>query len=119
MRKQRIVPGRLAPAYEAELGRLRAQRVIPRIWDREPALWKDDATLAGVIANRLGWLSVVDQMRSEVADLMEFSDEAAAAGLGDIVLLGMGGSRLAPEVISLLSPASAAAVSFCSIPPIP
>jgi glucose-6-phosphate isomerase len=107
LRKQRIVPGRLVPAYEAELGRLRAQRVISRIWDREPALWKDDATLAGAIANRLGWLSVVDQMRSEAADLTAFSDEVAAAGLRTVVLLGMGGSSLAPEVISLIFPASA------------
>ena len=107
MRKQRIVPGRLAPAYEAELGRLRAQRVISRLWDREPGLWKSDAAHAGTIANRLGWLSVVDQMRSEAADLMAFSEEAAAAGLRDIVLLGMGGSSLAPEVFSLLFPAPA------------
>jgi len=105
LRKQRIVPGRLAPAYEAELGRLRAQQVISRMWNREPGLWKDDSAHAGVIGNRLGWLSVVDQMRSEAADLTAFADEVAAAGLRTIVLLGMGGSSLAPEVFSLLIPA--------------
>jgi glucose-6-phosphate isomerase len=104
LRKQRIVPGRLAPAYETELGRLRAQQVISRLWNREPGLWKDDAVHAGTIANRLGWLSVVDQMRSEAADLMSFADNVSVAGLRDIVLLGMGGSSLAPEVFSLLFP---------------
>jgi glucose-6-phosphate isomerase/transaldolase/glucose-6-phosphate isomerase len=104
LRKQRIVPGRLAPAYEAELGRLRAQQVITRLWNREPALWKSDATQAAAIANRLGWLSVVDQMRSEAADLMSFADNVSVAGLRNIVLLGMGGSSLAPEVFSLLFP---------------
>ena len=105
LRKQRIVPGRLAPAYEAELGRLRAQQVISRLWDREAGLWKGDAARAGTIANRLGWLSVVEVMRSEAADLAAFSSEVAAAGLRDLVLLGMGGSSLAPEVFSLLFPA--------------
>jgi glucose-6-phosphate isomerase len=50
----------------------------------------------------------VDQMRSEAADLTAFADDAAAAGLDQIVLLGMGGSSLAPEVFSLLFPASGA-----------
>jgi glucose-6-phosphate isomerase/transaldolase/glucose-6-phosphate isomerase len=104
LRKQRIVPGRLAPAYEAELGRLRAQQAIARLWNREPGLWKGDAASAATIANRLGWLSVVDQMRSEAPDLMSFADSVSVAGLRSIVLLGMGGSSLAPEVFSLLFP---------------
>jgi glucose-6-phosphate isomerase len=105
VRKQKIVPGRLAPAYETELGRLRAKQAIPRLWNREPGLWKDDAASAAVVANRLGWLSVVDQMRSEAAGMMAFAEEVSAAGLRNIVLLGMGGSSLAPEVFSLLFPA--------------
>ena len=112
MRKQRIVPGRLAPAYEAELGRLRAQQVISRLWNREPGLWKADAAHAGAIADRLGWLSVVDLMRSEAADMTAFSGEVAAAGLRDLVLLGMGGSSLAPEVFSLVFPAPAGSRRF-------
>ena len=112
MRKQRIVPGRLAPAYEAELGRLRAQQVISRLWDREPGLWKGDAAHAGAIANRLGWLSVVDLMRSEAADLTAFASEVAADGVRNLVLLGMGGSSLAPEVVSLLFPAPAGGRRF-------
>ncbi|HEY4579442.1 MAG TPA: hypothetical protein VIG89_00285 [Candidatus Acidoferrales bacterium] len=112
MRKQRIVPGRLAPAYEAELDRLRAQQVISRLWNREAGLWKDDSAHAGTIADRLGWLSVVEVMRSEAADLSAFSGEVAAAGLRDLVLLGMGGSSLAPEVFSLLFPAPAGGRRF-------
>jgi glucose-6-phosphate isomerase/transaldolase/glucose-6-phosphate isomerase len=95
----------LAPAYEAELGSLRARQVITRLWNRESALWKEGDAQAAAIANRLGWLSVVDQMRSEAANLMAFADEVAAVGLNQIVLLGMGGSSLAPEVFSLLFPA--------------
>jgi glucose-6-phosphate isomerase len=107
LRKQRIVPGRLTPAYEAELGSLRAQQAMTRLWNREPGLWKEDAAHAATIANRLGWLSVVDQMRAEAADLTAFADEVAAIGLNQVVLLGMGGSSLAPEVFSLLFPAPA------------
>jgi glucose-6-phosphate isomerase/transaldolase/glucose-6-phosphate isomerase len=107
LRKQRIVPGRLAPAYEAELGRLRANQVIARLWARETSLWKAGGAHAETIANRLGWLSAVEAMRAEAHDLIAFGNEMAALGLHDLVLLGMGGSSLAPEVFSLLFPAPA------------
>lgn len=112
MRKQRILPGRLASAYEVELGRLRANQVIPRLWAREAGLWKNDAAHAETIANRLGWLSAVEAMRAEAAEMTAFSEEVAAAGLRDLVLLGMGGSSLAPEVFSLLFPAPAGGRRF-------
>ncbi len=102
MRKLRIVPGRLAPACEAALTRLDAERIISRIWDRDPSVWKSGPASAGAIAARLGWLSVVDLMRNEAPDLSAFAAEVQSAGLQDLVLLGMGGSSLAPEVFSLL-----------------
>jgi glucose-6-phosphate isomerase len=51
------------------------------------------------VANRLGWLTVAEQMREQLDDLRAFAQSVRDEGVKDVVLLGMGGSSLAPEVI--------------------
>ena len=51
------------------------------------------------IGNRLGWLTIGDKMLEHAGELREFADEVRAEGFTDVVLLGMGGSSLGPEVI--------------------
>ena len=70
-------------------------RVIERIWRKDHTVWKDDPT---EITNRLGWLTVSDLMHERIGELVAFADQAAADGFETAVLLGMGGSSLAPEV---------------------
>jgi glucose-6-phosphate isomerase len=77
------------------LAALDRDRVAERIWRRDHTVWKDDPT---EIANRLGWLTVTDLMRERVGELEAFAARAAADGFETAVLLGMGGSSLAPEV---------------------
>jgi transaldolase/glucose-6-phosphate isomerase len=101
---QRISPGRLEASYLQTFDRLRAAQAIEKILSKQPGLWKDDPAHARIITNRLGWIPVLDQMRAEAAELAAFAREVAAAGLRQIVLLGMGGSSLAPEVFSLIFP---------------
>ena len=50
------------------------------------------------MTDRLGWLDLPETMRAQVPDLASFSDEIAAEGVRHVVLLGMGGSSLAPDV---------------------
>lgn len=76
--------------------RLDEARVQERIWARDHHVWKDDPT---EISNRLGWLDVVDHMRGQVSDLTGFAKQAVADGIQHVVLLGMGGSSLGPEVL--------------------
>ena len=69
--------------------------VVERIWARDATLWtgRDEAKW-------LGWLDEPMRMRSRLGDLLRFVEELAAPGVVDtFVLLGMGGSSLAPEVI--------------------
>ena len=68
--------------------------LIDRIWERDPTTWtgRDEAKW-------LGWLDEPRRMRERVRDLAAFADEVAEDGLDAIVLLGMGGSSLAPEVL--------------------
>jgi glucose-6-phosphate isomerase len=101
---QRISPGYLEDAYQEEFDRLRAGEAVQKLYARQPSLWKGDAEHARIIANRLGWIGVLDSMRAEVPALQDFARGIDDSGVRDIVLLGMGGSSLAPEIFSLTFP---------------
>ena len=68
--------------------------VIDRIWERDSTVWTGADE-----AKWLGWLDEPRRMRERVAGLAEFAAAVAADGLDTILLLGMGGSSLAPEVV--------------------
>ncbi|MHB8468388.1 MAG: hypothetical protein ACYDCH_01335 [Gaiellaceae bacterium] len=68
--------------------------LIDRIWERDPTVWTGADE-----AKWLGWLDEPRRMRERVSELVEFADGVADEGLDAVVLLGMGGSSLAPEVI--------------------
>jgi transaldolase/glucose-6-phosphate isomerase len=69
--------------------------VVERIWARDATLWTGDDE-----AKWLGWLDEPMRMRSRVGQLRQFAEDLAAPGVVDtFVLLGMGGSSLAPEVL--------------------
>lgn len=85
----------LDDAVRARIEALEADQVLPRIWDRDHAVWRPDPT---EISDRLGWLNVHEEMAGSVEDLRAFAHGCAADGLRWAVLCGMGGSSLAPEV---------------------
>jgi hypothetical protein len=68
--------------------------LIDRIWERDPTIWTGADE-----AKWLGWLDEPGRMRERAQELTAFADEIADEGLDAVVLLGMGGSSLAPEVI--------------------
>ena len=70
-----------------------------RLWRKDPTLWSEDPAHRKVAANRLGWLDLPRTMRGEVEGVRRFAAEVAAEGFTHVVLLGMGGSSLAPEVM--------------------
>ena len=75
--------------------------LVRRIWAKDPTVWlKGDAESAThkEIIDRLGWLRVAAVMEARAADLSAFAREIKAAGFVRAVLLGMGGSSLAPLV---------------------
>jgi transaldolase / glucose-6-phosphate isomerase len=84
----------LAPVSE-RLQRMDHDKVLERIWRKDQTVWKEDPT---EITNRLGWLTVTDLMHERIGELGAFAEQAAAEGFETAVLLGMGGSSLAPEV---------------------
>jgi glucose-6-phosphate isomerase len=64
---------------------------------KDPTLWGPDATLEATI--RLGWLDAPHTSRDLLPQLQKLGDELRGEGLDRVVLCGMGGSSLAPEVI--------------------
>ena len=88
--------GALGDAVESRLAATAKADVPRRIWAKEHTVWKPDSA---EISNRLGWLNVAEQMTEAAGDLIEFGCRIADEGYRDVVLMGMGGSSLAPEVI--------------------
>jgi len=68
-----------------------------RIWARDPTVWKDDPDTPE-IRDRLGWLTVGEAMAQQAKSLKAFADDVRAE-FTRVVLCGMGGSSLAPEVL--------------------
>ena len=97
---ERQHPGVSLGAYrkdvESALASLQRRRVIPRVWSGDHTVWKPDPT---EISNRLGWLTVTDVMWEQIPVLEALANEVREAGFRHIVLLGMGGSSLGPEVL--------------------
>ena len=88
--------GEYAPAVAAGLAELDAERVVARIRVGDYRVWRESPT---EIADRLGWMSVIGEMQGRVGELTAFAEGVRAAGYRYVVLLGMGGSSLGPEVL--------------------
>jgi transaldolase/glucose-6-phosphate isomerase len=95
-RIQSVIPDDLEPGIAALVQRATEEEVTRRIWRKDDTLW--GAAGAPEVSNRLGWLTVADQMLEEADGLKQFAFECREAGFTHCVLLGMGGSSLAPEV---------------------
>jgi glucose-6-phosphate isomerase len=93
--KAEYILGPYQGMVEKALVELRDNRVMSRIWTRDYTVWKPEAT---EIANRLGWLHSAEVMGDNVQRLQSLADAVRAGGYTHALLLGMGGSSLAPEV---------------------
>ncbi len=65
----------------------------------DPGVWSSDPNVQQKIANRLGWLASPALMAASIDRIRTFAESIRRAGFSDVVLLGMGGSSLAPEVL--------------------
>lgn len=95
IRRERL--GSLGAKVDATLTSLAERDAITRIWDRDHTLWSDDPT---EITDRLGWLDVTADMLAAGDRLDDLRAQAVADGFTDVVVMGMGGSSLFPEVLA-------------------
>jgi glucose-6-phosphate isomerase len=94
-----VLPGALADSYSAASRRLDDLKFASRLWARSLDVWTSDEEVRQKIANRLGWLGALAFVTPALPRLEAFAASVQAEGFTDIVLLGMGGSSLAPEVM--------------------
>jgi transaldolase/glucose-6-phosphate isomerase len=99
------LPDDIEQAVRERIERARSEDVARRVWQKDPSLWGGDDTTPE-LADRLGWLTVAERMQEELEDLQQFASEVRGAGLTHVLLLGMGGSSLAPEVLRRSFPKS-------------
>jgi len=93
--------GPYARQVEASLADLAKRDAVARIWAKDPTLWKSDPGHQQIIRNSLGWLTVMPTVRQRAANLAGFAVEVGQAGFTHVLLLGMGGSSLCPDVLRL------------------
>ena len=94
-----IDPGPLAVPFTRNLDRLNALSFADALWSKRLDVWTGDAAVQAKIAHRLGWLDALEFITPQLGRLQAFGSSIRDAGFTDVVLLGMGGSSLAPEVL--------------------
>lgn len=91
--------GALSPAVSEALERAGRDRLLARLFSADPSLWSTDPAVQERIANRLGWLTSPEWMVPRLDRVRAFAEGIRSDGFAHVVLLGMGGSSLAPEVL--------------------
>ena len=93
-------PGKYDGAVERAIEEADRGEVVRRIWRKDAALWKEEEAHRQIIRNSLGWLTVAEEMSGVVDDLVAFTDGVRKErGFRHVMLCGMGGSSLCPEVL--------------------
>ncbi len=88
------LPGDLGEKVRERMADLRGHSIVRRMWEHDPSVW------SGTSEDRwLGWLTLPADARPRAEGLTQFAREVRAEEIQDIVLLGMGGSSLAPDVL--------------------
>ncbi|MFD2673902.1 glucose-6-phosphate isomerase [Gulosibacter bifidus] len=90
--------GAATAAVQSHLDRLIDSKFASRLFAQDATLWGPEAEDES--SKRLGWTNAAEVSQPLVADIMTLRDELQAAGIDRIVLCGMGGSSLAPEVMT-------------------
>ena len=88
------LPEALAATVKATIAEWQSGGKMKRLWDRDASLWTGD-----VESKWLGWLDIVDEQIAQQDQLQKLAKEVQARGFQHVLLLGMGGSSLCPEVL--------------------
>ena len=96
----RLALGAGAADYDAAVERARADEWANRLFARDVRLWSSDPRVGEAIAERLGWLDAPAHFAERIAGLEGFGDAVVDEGYTTVVVAGMGGSSLAPDVLA-------------------
>lgn len=94
-RMQTVLPGKLGEDHQQALATWDEAGNTTRLWKRDASLWTDSGE-----QNWLGWLDIVAQQQKNTASFTSLPELAKTQGIQDVILLGMGGSSLWPDVMA-------------------
>src|SRR5215213_3457712 len=90
------LPDKLETAVRASFDEWQKENKIARIWSKDASVWTNTDE-----AKWLGWLASVEAEIAKIQEYKDFAEDIKAAGFTDVLLMGMGGSSLCPEVLSI------------------
>lgn len=91
-----FLPAQLESALRSEIESWTNEGKIARIWAKDASIWTADDE-----AKWLGWLDIVNEELGDLNKYRAYADDISAAGFTDVLLLGMGGSSLCPELLAM------------------
>jgi len=90
-----VLPNELRGAVDLAAADWRANNKIDRFWQKDPGLWTRDGE-----EKWLGWIDIVERQQKDLAAFAALAADVNTAGFKTVLLLGMGGSSLCPEVLA-------------------
>jgi len=90
--------GQYQPEIDAKIKALNDQDFTTRFWQKDATLWTQNAEAQQSIRSFMGWLDSPEVLTKAVGDIKHFVHEVKAAGFQHVVVMGMGGSTMAPIV---------------------
>jgi transaldolase/glucose-6-phosphate isomerase len=90
--------GAVQQQVDEKLKEFRHTNLVRRVWNKDPTVWHHDPAHHQIIRNALGWLRITEQQLPCIPRLLALAEEIKDAGFKHVLVLGMGGSSLCPEV---------------------
>jgi glucose-6-phosphate isomerase len=90
-----VLPQDLRGAVDLAVADWQANNKVDRFWQKDPSLWTSDGE-----ENWMGWIDIVERQQQNLANLAELGADIETGGFESVLLLGMGGSSLCPEVLA-------------------
>lgn len=87
---------------DSVLSQLVADRVASRVWQKDASLWPSESQGAEPAAEIMGWLELPDSLERDKSQLSHAADGMSSSGMTDLVVMGMGGSSMTPEVLRVV-----------------
>jgi glucose-6-phosphate isomerase len=91
-----VLPAELRGAVDLAAADWHSNNKVGRFWQKDPGLWTRDGE-----ENWLGWMDIVERQQKDLASYAGLAADVKATGFKTVLLLGMGGSSLCPEVLSV------------------
>jgi len=93
--------GAIQSQIDETLTRIQSENLVRRIWAKDPTVWHQNPEHQKIIRKALGWLTISQEQLPHIGQLQAVAQDIKNAGFQHILLLGMGGSSLCPEVLRM------------------